>query len=69
MPRAESLEPLKAALAYGIDEAYAIVLVLTIIGIVAIAALLLAGHVKLRAPDLQRFDDGQPALDARALPS
>jgi MFS family permease len=67
MPRTESLEPLKAALAHGIDEAYTIVLVLAIVGIVAIAALLLAGHVQLRAPDLARFDAGEPALEAPAL--
>lgn len=67
MPRAESLEPLKQALAYGVDQAYTIVLVLAIAGIVAIAVLLLAGHVKMRAPDLKRFDEGQPALDAPAL--
>lgn len=67
LPRAEPLEPLKAALAVGIDDAYTIVLVLAIAGIVAIATLLLVGHVKLRAPDLQKFDDGKPALEAPAL--
>jgi MFS family permease len=67
MPRNEPLDMLKAALAHGIDEAYLIVTILAIAGIVAIAALLLATHVKLRTPDLQKFDEGQPALEARPL--
>jgi MFS family permease len=67
MPRAESLDSLKQSLAVGLDEAYTIVLVLAVVGIVMIGALLLAGHVKLRAPDLQKFDEGKPALDAPAL--
>jgi MFS family permease len=67
MPRPESLDLLKQALANGIDEAYTIVLVLAIAGIAAIAALLLAGHVQLRAPDLEKFDAGQPALAAPEL--
>jgi hypothetical protein len=55
---------LKSALAAGITDAYVIVLVLALAGIAAIAALLLTAHFKLRAPDLQRFDDGKPALEA-----
>jgi len=42
-------------------------MILAIAGIVAIAALLLIGHVKLRAPDLQKFDEGQAALDAHPI--
>ena len=67
MPHMESLEPLKQSLAVGIDEGYTIVLVLTIVGVVTVVALLLAGHVKLRAPALQKFDEGLPALEAPAL--
>ena len=55
---------LKSALAAGIGDAYVIVLVLALAGIAAIAVLLLTAHVKLRAPDLRRFDDGKPALEA-----
>ncbi len=58
---------LKSALAAGIADAYAIVLMLALAGIAAIAALLLATHVKLRAPDLRKFDEGKPALDASEL--
>jgi MFS family permease len=57
---------LKSALAAGIGDAYVIVLVLALAGVAAIAVLLLTAHVKLRAPDLRRFDDGKPALDAPA---
>ena len=61
------LASLKSALAAGIADAYVIVLVLAVAGTAAIAALLLTTHFKLRAPDLKRFDDGKPALDAPAL--
>lgn len=55
------------ALALAIGDAYLIVLGLAVAGILAIATLLIATHVKLRAPDLARFDEGKPALDAPAL--
>ncbi|MEA2688674.1 MAG: hypothetical protein QOD51_1281, partial [Candidatus Eremiobacteraeota bacterium] len=64
---AASLDALKHALALGIDDAYLIVLALSLAGIIAIAALLIGTHVKLRAPDLAKFDEGKPALDAPAL--
>ncbi|HEY0394150.1 MAG TPA: MFS transporter [Candidatus Elarobacter sp.] len=61
------LDALRRALALGIHDAYAIVLLLSLAGIAAIAALLLATRVTLRAPDLAKFDHGEPALDAPAL--
>jgi len=67
LPQYVPAASLKSALAAGIGDAYVIVLVLALAGLAAIAALLLATHVKLRAPDLQRFDEGKPALDAPAL--
>jgi MFS family permease len=67
VPLAAPAASLKSALAAGIGDAYAIVLMVALAGIAAIAALLLATHVRLRAPDLQKFDDGKPALDAPAL--
>jgi MFS family permease len=67
LPHPVPAASLKSALAAGIGDAYVIVLVLALAGIAAIAALLLSAHVRLRAPDLQRFDAGEPALDAPAL--
>jgi MFS family permease len=67
LPQPVPLASLKSALAAGIADAYVIVLVLAVAGTAVIAALLLTTHFKLRAPDLQRFDDGKPALDAPAL--
>ena len=67
LPHLVPAASLKSALAAGIGDAYVILLVLALAGITAIAALLLTTHVKLRAPDLQRFDDGKPALDAPEL--
>jgi hypothetical protein len=67
LPQPVPVPSLKSALAAGISDAYVIVLVLALIGVAAIAALLLTTHFKLRAPDLQRFDDGEPALDAPAV--
>jgi MFS family permease len=64
LPQPIPAASLKSALAAGIADAYLIVLVLALAGIAAIAALLLTAHFKLRAPDLQRFDDGKPALEA-----
>ncbi len=66
-PAGAELDALRGALAAAISDAYAIVLVLGLIGIAAIAVLLLATHVPLRAPDLKKFDDGKPALEAPAL--
>jgi MFS family permease len=60
-------EPLRHALALGIADAYVTIVALALAGLAAIAALLLAAHVRLRAPDLRRFDAGQPALDAPTL--
>ena len=57
----------RRALALGIDDAYLVVLALSLTGIAAIAALLIATQVKLRAPDLAKFDRGEPALEARSL--
>jgi MFS family permease len=67
LPNSVPVASLKRALAAGIDDAYVIVLVLALAGIAAIAILLITSHVELRAPDLQRFDEGRPALDAPAL--
>jgi MFS family permease len=67
LPPGAQLGVLKRALALGIDDAYVIVLLLALAGALAIAALLIATHVRLRAPDLARFDKGEPALDAPAL--
>jgi MFS family permease len=70
LPSWVPLNLLKRALALGIDDAYLIVVALALAGIIAIAALLLAAHVKLRAPDLAKFDEGKPALTSpRPLPS
>ena len=67
LPQPVPLASLKSALAAGIDDAYVIVLVLALAGVALITALLLSTHFTLRAPDLQRFDDGKPALDAPEL--
>jgi len=67
LPPGVPLDALKRALALGIGDGYFIVLLLSLAGIIAIAALLLATRVRLRAPDLAKFDAGQPALDAPAL--
>ena len=67
LPHAVPAAALKGALNAGLADAYVIVLVLALAGIAAIAALLLTAHVTLRAPDLQRFDEGKPALEAPAL--
>ena len=67
LPHAESLTALKRALTLGVDDAYTIVLALSLAGIVAITVLLIATHVKLRAPDLRKFDEGKPALETRAV--
>ena len=67
LPHAVPLDTLRHALALGIGDAYLIVLAVALTGIVAITALLVATHVKLRAPDLARFDAGKPALDTPAL--
>lgn len=63
LPAGQALGPLRQALTSGIDEAYSIVLTLAVLGIIAIAILLLAGHVPLREPDLEQFDAGEPALE------
>jgi MFS family permease len=60
-------EELRHALTLGIADAYVVIVALALAGLAAIAALLLAAHVRLRAPDLRRFDAGQPALDAPTL--
>jgi MFS family permease len=55
------------ALARGIDDGYVIVLLLALAGTAAIAALMLATRVPLRAPDLRKFDEGHPALASPEL--
>jgi hypothetical protein len=67
LPPAEPLATLRRALALSIDDAYLIVVALAVAGIVAIAVLMIGTHVKLRAPDLAKFDEGKPALDTPAL--
>ncbi|HEX3466321.1 MAG TPA: MFS transporter [Candidatus Elarobacter sp.] len=67
LPSGIPVDALKRALALAIADAYVIVLLLALAGIVAIAALLVATRVKLRAPDLAKFDEGKPALEAPAL--
>lgn len=67
LPSGMSHAALQQALGRGIDDAYVIVVVLSLAGVVAIAALVAALHVPLRAPDLRRFDEGKAALDAPAL--
>lgn len=68
IPNVGSAETLKRVLVLGINDAYVIVASLAAAGVVAIAALLLAARVRLVAPDLQRFERGQPALIAPQLP-
>jgi MFS family permease len=63
LPAGQALAPLQQALTAGIDDAYSIVLTLAVVGIIVIAILLLAGHVPLRTPDLEQFDEGEPALE------
>jgi MFS family permease len=67
VPYAPPSAMLRHALALGIADAYAVIVVLALGGIAAVALLLLATHVPLRAPDPRRFDAGEPALDAPAL--
>jgi MFS family permease len=67
VPYAQTSDALRRALAFGIADAYVVIAVLALAGVTAIAVLLLATHVRLRAPDLRRFDDGKPALEAPAL--
>lgn len=66
-PVGAELDELRRALAAAISDAYTIVIVLGLIGIAGITVLLIATHVKLRAPDLEKFDAGQPALETPAL--
>jgi MFS family permease len=66
-PAGAELDALRRALAAAISDAYVIVAVLGLIGIAAVAAVLVATHVELRAPDLKEFDDGKPALETPAL--
>lgn len=66
LPHGAPVDALKHALAQGIDDAYLIVVVLALAGVVAIAMLLLVAHVPLRKPDLVKFDAGKPALEAPA---
>jgi hypothetical protein len=63
VPPGVPVDALKRALALGIGDAYVIVLVLALAGIAAIAAVLIAARVRLRAPDLKKFDEGRPALE------
>jgi MFS family permease len=58
---------LRLALALGIGDACVVIVVLALVGIAAIALLLIAAHVPLRAPDPRRFDEGRPALEAPRL--
>ena len=67
LPHPVPAASLRSALAAGITDAYLIVLALALAGVAAIAALLLTTHYKLRAPKLQRFDEGKPALEAPSL--
>jgi MFS family permease len=66
-PHSAPVSALRAALALGIADAYIVVICVAVAGILAIAVLLMTTHVKLRAPDLKRFDEGKPALDAPSL--
>ena len=67
VPHGEPLEMLRRALALGITDAYLVIFVVALVGIAAIAMILLATHLRLRAPDFRRFDRGQPALEAPVL--
>lgn len=67
VPAGVPLETLRTALALGIADAYVVVLVVALCGVAAIAAIILAVHLPLRAPNLRRFDQGQPALEAPVL--
>jgi MFS family permease len=67
LPGGDQLRALQEALALGIADAYLIVLVIALAGIAAIAALLVTTHVPLRAPDLAKFDAGEPALETPSL--
>ena len=67
MPSAEPIDLLKQTLVAGIDEAYTIVVILALAGALAIAIILLALHVPLRAPDLQKFDEGASGAASAGL--
>ncbi len=67
MPSGAPRDALQHALALGIGDAYSIVLALALAGVVVIVALLRVTHLRLRAPDLAKFDEGKPALDAPQL--
>lgn len=67
VPRDLPLETLRRALALGITDAYVVVFIVALCGVAVIAAILLGTHLRLSAPDLRRFDQGQPALEAPGL--
>ena len=67
LPAGAPAGALPHALSLGIADADVLVLALALLGIAAIVALLLATRVRLRAPDLERFDRGEPALAAPEL--
>ena len=50
------------ALSLGVADADMLIVVIAALGLAVIVAVLLATHVTLRAPDLERFDRGEPAL-------
>jgi MFS family permease len=57
-----SITSLQDALGHGISDAFVIVLGLALIGVALIAFILIHEHVPLTAPDMKKFDEGQPAL-------
>jgi MFS family permease len=67
LPAGAPRSALPHALSLGIADADVLIVALTAIGLIAIVALLRATHLKLRAPDLERFDRGEPALGTPAL--
>lgn len=67
LPAGASRVALQHALGLGIADCYLLISLLALAGIAAIAGLLLATRVRLRAPNLAEFDAGRPAIDAPLL--
>ncbi|HEX3549222.1 MAG TPA: MFS transporter [Candidatus Elarobacter sp.] len=66
-PPPEAIGVARRALALAIDDAYVIVIVVALGGAALIAALMLAAHMRLQAPDLRRFDEGHAALTSPGI--
>ena len=60
---------LKDALAAGISQALGYAVIFVIVGMVAMEGVFRVAGVRLRPPDLEAFDRGEPALDSPPLPT